>query len=69
MEIYLNRSYKVLYKINETTLTCWSFVNDAKFEIMSSHDIIYCLKEKILVSVLGNHPVKNIMKYTKRKML
>lgn len=58
MEIYLNRDYEVLYKIHEDHIECESLVTGGKFTIVDTKDIIYCLKEKILIDVFRNKLIK-----------
>ena len=67
MELYLNKNYEVIYKIYEDHLECFSLVNNGKFLLTSTSDIIYCLKEKILLDLSGNSLLKISLKEFVRK--
>lgn len=58
MEVYLNRDYKVLYKIYEDHIECESLSTSGKFTIIQTKDIIHCLKEKIFVDVFRNRLIR-----------
>lgn len=67
MELYLNKNYGVVYKIFENHIECFSLVNNGKFLLTSTSDIIYCLKEKILLDLSGNSLLKISLKEFVRK--
>lgn len=58
MEIYLNREYRVLYKIHEDHIECESLETLGRFTLIHTKDIIHCLKEKIFIDVFRNKLIR-----------
>lgn len=67
MELYLNKNYGVVYKIFENHIECFSLINNGRFLLTSTSDIIYCLEEKILLDLSRNSLLKISLKEFVRK--